>query len=99
NHYGLGNPYSPRRQGAGLMQLHAALSTPVVVTEVESNLGKVALKEIGDNVTFTLKAENVSDKAVTYNVDGNVQTDFVIDQKHNELEAGGIFKDGTIETD
>ena len=96
NHYGLGNPYSPRRQGAGIMQLHAALSTPVVVTEVESELGKVALKEIGDTVTFTLKAENVSDEAVTYNVDGNVQTDLTLDLKYNETEAGGIFVDGTI---
>jgi lactocepin len=73
----LGVPYSPRRQGAGLMSLHAALSTPVVVTEKNTNEGKVALKQINGNVaTFTLKAKNYSDAAVSYKVGLNVQTDF-----------------------
>ena len=40
---------SPRRQGAGLMQLHAALSTPVTVTDSKSGEAKVALKEVTDN--------------------------------------------------
>lgn len=75
---GLDNPYSPRRQGAGLMQLHAALSTPVVVTEKESGLAKVALKEVGDQISFTLKATNYSDEAVSYDVAANVQTDLAL---------------------
>ncbi|CDQ38351.1 S8 family serine peptidase [Virgibacillus salexigens] len=75
-----GEPVSPRRQGAGIMQLHAALSTPVVVTEAETNEAKVALKEIeGDQVSFELTAENVSDEAVTYDVKANVQTDTPVD--------------------
>src|SRR5699024_10119930 len=50
---------SPRRQGSGLMQLHKALSTPVIVTESETDEAKVALKEITENeVTFELTAEN-----------------------------------------
>ncbi|WP_081772898.1 S8 family serine peptidase [Bacillus sp. EB01] len=94
--YGLGNPYSPRRQGAGLMQLHAALTTPVVVTEATTDEAKVALKEIsGNKATFTLKAENFSDKDVTYNIGGNVQTDFVLNGTDRQ-EAQGIFKNGTI---
>jgi lactocepin len=40
-------PYSPRRQGSGIMQLHSALSSPVIVTEASTNEGKVALKEGG----------------------------------------------------
>lgn len=72
------NPYSPRRQGAGLMQLHAALSTPVVVTEKDSALAKVALKEVGDKINFTLEATNFSDEAVTYDVTANVQTDLAL---------------------
>ncbi|KAB2332643.1 S8 family serine peptidase [Bacillus mesophilum] len=71
-------PYSPRRQGAGLMQLHAALSTPVVVTEQDSKEAKVALKEIGETVEFTLIAENYSDKTVSYNIGLNVQTDLAL---------------------
>ncbi|WP_067728607.1 S8 family serine peptidase [Oceanobacillus damuensis] len=67
---------SPRRQGAGMMQIHAALSTPVVVTESSTNEAKVALKEVTDNeVTFELTAENFSDEAVTYDVQANAQTD------------------------
>lgn len=67
---------SPRRQGSGLMQLHAALSTPVVVTEKDTNEAKVALKEITENeVTFELTAENFSDEPVTYEVAANAQTD------------------------
>ncbi|WP_010676931.1 cell wall-binding repeat-containing protein [Bacillus timonensis] len=85
------NPYSPRRQGAGLMQLHAALSTPVVVTEKEKGEAKVALKEVGDKFNFTLEAKNYSDEAVTYDVAANVQTDLslfgLLGYAANELEA------------
>lgn len=67
---------SPRRQGAGLMQLHAALATPVTVTEAKTNEAKVALKQITDNeVTFELTAENLTDQVVTYDVEANAQTD------------------------
>ncbi|PAV31683.1 lactocepin [Virgibacillus profundi] len=70
------NPYSPRRQGAGIMQLHGAISTPVVVTETNTGEAKVALKEVNDQISFTLEATNYSDEAVTYDVDANIQTDF-----------------------
>ncbi|MGJ9458154.1 S8 family serine peptidase [Oceanobacillus sp. CF4.6] len=67
---------SPRRQGSGMMQIHAALSTPVVVTESETNEAKVALKEVTENeITFELTAENFSDQAVSYDVHANAQTD------------------------
>lgn len=69
------NPYSPRRQGAGIMQLHAAASTPVVVKEEKTNEAKVALKEVNDQISFTLEATNYSDENVTYDVAANVQTD------------------------
>ena len=67
---------SPRRQGAGLMQLHDALSTDVMLTNKATGDAKVALKEItGDKFTFTLEAENFSEEAANYEVDVNVQTD------------------------
>ncbi|WP_096272607.1 S8 family serine peptidase [Paucisalibacillus globulus] len=67
---------SPRRQGAGLMQLHAALSTPVIVTDSQTGESKVALKEVSENqVTFELTAENFTDEAVSYEVSANAQTD------------------------
>lgn len=83
---------SPRRQGAGLMQLHAALSTPVVVTETETNEAKVALKEITDNqVTFELTAENVTDEAVTYDVEASAQTDQFVQNGEDLIVAPNMF--------
>ncbi|MFI8577150.1 S8 family serine peptidase [Rossellomorea aquimaris] len=94
NALGWSNPYSPRRQGAGVMQLHAALSTPIVVTEAESGIGKVALKEVDNNVNFTVDVENFSNEAVTYDVAANVQTDFAnegfLGYAANALEAQEI---------
>lgn len=83
---------SPRRQGAGLMQLHKALSTPVIVTEAETNEAKVALKEITDNeVTFELTAENYTDDAVTYDVEANAQTDQTMENDDDLLVAPNDF--------
>lgn len=81
-----GAPVSPRRQGAGLMQLHAALTTPVTVTDSKTGEAKVALKEVTDNVvTFSLTAENLSDEAVTYDVSASAQTDAPVGA------GGGLF--------
>ncbi|MHA6250705.1 S8 family serine peptidase [Oceanobacillus sp. CAU 1775] len=80
-----GAPVSPRRQGAGMMQLHSALSTPVVVTESSTNEGKVALKEVTSNtVTFELTAENFSDEVITYEASASVQTD-------TPVNGGGVL--------
>jgi lactocepin len=95
DYYQVGLNYSPRRQGAGLMDLHAAMSTPVVVTEEDSGIGKVALKEIDNKETFTLNLRNFSDKNVVYKASGTVQTDMVMDD-YNLVETGGIFKEGSI---
>jgi lactocepin len=80
-----GVPVSPRRQGTGLMQLHAALSTPVIVTESNTNEPKVALKEVSENVvTFSLTATNLSDEAVAYEVSANAMSDIPVN-------AGGFY--------
>ncbi|MGK4044326.1 S8 family serine peptidase [Heyndrickxia oleronia] len=76
---------SPRRQGAGLMQLNAALTTPVIVTDSKTNEAKVALKEVkSDFVTFELTAKNLTDKEVTYEAHANAQTDKTV-AKDNQL--------------
>lgn len=83
---------SPRRQGSGLMQLHKALSTPVIVTESETDEAKVALKEITENeVTFELTAENYTDEAVTYEVEANAQTDQPVENGDDLLVAPNEF--------
>lgn len=84
--YAEGGTVSPRQQGAGLMQLHAALTTPVMVTNAETGEAKVALKEVTANeVTFELVAENFSDEAVTYEASANAQTDAPVNA------GGGIY--------
>lgn len=58
-------PYSPRRQGAGMVQIESAIKNNVTVTD-DSGDAAVALKEIGKNTTFTLNLKNYGDKDVTY---------------------------------
>ncbi|MFC4355210.1 S8 family serine peptidase [Chryseomicrobium palamuruense] len=71
-----GEYVSPRRQGAGIMQLANALETDVMVTNKATGEAKVALKEIKDGTfTFTLKVENFGDSKKTYNVGLQLQTD------------------------
>ncbi|MGG4153086.1 S8 family serine peptidase [Peribacillus muralis] len=97
--FGWENPYSPRRQGAGVMQLHSALSTPAVVTEANTKEAKVAMKEVGNTFAFKLKVENFSNKAVKYDVKGNIQTDYSfkgrLGYSAHQLEAQEI-KDASI---
>ncbi|WLR49033.1 S8 family serine peptidase [Halobacillus litoralis] len=95
DYYQSGLAFSPRRQGAGLMDLHAAMQTPAIVTEKETGLGKVALKEMDGKESFTLTVDNFSDENTVYNVSGTVQTDLVSDGE-NLVETQGIYKEGTI---
>lgn len=69
-------PYSPRQQGAGLMQLNSAVATPVFVEAKGTNEGKIELKEITkDKFAMTITATNFGKEDVTYNVDASVLTD------------------------
>ncbi|WP_245744436.1 S8 family serine peptidase [Bhargavaea ginsengi] len=80
-----GDYVSPRRQGAGLMQLANALHTDVVVTDSATDEAKVALKEIKNNsITLSLTAENFSEEEKTYNVSTAVQAD-------QPVNAGGTL--------
>ncbi|CAM3965241.1 S8 family serine peptidase [Alkalicoccus chagannorensis] len=66
--------YSPRRQGAGEMNLYSAGSTPVTVTYSDTNKGTVALKEFEQTTSFELDVRNFSEEEVTYDVDTAVQS-------------------------
>src|SRR5699024_9740072 len=77
---------------AGLMQLHAALSTPVVVTESNTNEAKVALKEVTENqASFELTAENFTDEAVSYEVDASLLTDSPVNADPFLVVAPNLF--------
>ena len=69
-----GNPYSPRKQGAGIADIAKATTTPAYL--FVEGIGKTKL-ELGDDPTrtgvyeMTVSLKNVSDKAVSYKV-GNI---------------------------
>ncbi|WP_080843960.1 S8 family serine peptidase [Cytobacillus gottheilii] len=88
-------PFSPRRQGAGMMQTYSAVDTPVYVTDAQSGEAKVELKDFTEKqFSMTLTATNISDKDVTYNVDANVLSDMFYEvegsEDYNALIAGDL---------
>lgn len=85
-----GQPFSPRRQGAGMMQTYNAVKTPVTVVNKETGEGKVELKDFKDKkISFTLTAKNDTNEKITYRVETNVLTD-TIKGKENALIAGDM---------
>lgn len=58
-------PYSPRRQGAGMIQNENAINNNVIITH-EDGYSTVALKEVGKQTTFKLTLKNYSSTEVTY---------------------------------
>ncbi|MEH7308471.1 immunoglobulin-like domain-containing protein [Neobacillus drentensis] len=70
--------YQPRRQGAGMIRPDLALQTPVVVSG-STGTGSISLKEIGKEASFTITAQNLTNKAVTYKLTGTVMTDILKD--------------------
>jgi lactocepin len=74
-----GSIYSPRLQGAGMMQIADATETPVRVVNPDTNEAKVELRDFTSKlISFKVKAINDSSaKAVTYNVNVDVLTDAI----------------------
>lgn len=96
-----GVPYSPRRQGSGLIQISNAIKNKVTAT-YKGNAA-VALKEIKDKkVSFTIDLNNYGDKDVTYTLETingvltSIQKDAV-----NEMSSDNILdpKDASISFD
>lgn len=84
--------YSPRLQGAGIMNLYSAVSTPVRVVNNITNEAKVELKDF-ESTEFTMrfKAINDSDTDATYNVDVAVLTDYIHPLGLNLLVSDYIY--------
>lgn len=87
-----GYEYSPRRQGAGLMNLYGAISTPVRLVESRTNEAKVELKDFQDtSFTMNFKAINDSNEDKTYNVDIKILMDYIFpDTNLNSLTSDYI---------
>ncbi|MFJ7729587.1 S8 family serine peptidase [Neobacillus sp. NPDC097160] len=97
-----GHPFSPRLQGAGMMQTYNAVKTPVYVVNKSTGQAKVELKDFtSKKFEMTLTAKNVSTKDVSYKVITNVLADTRKQNKDgddsNALIAGnleGVVVDG-----
>lgn len=88
-------PYSPRLQGAGMVNADKAMSTQVVLYNTKNNK---TLIELGDNSSgaleqgFTLNftARNLSDEAITFDrVDIDVTTDWMEQNDNGEYLVSG----------
>ena len=83
-------PYSPRRQGAGMIQIENAVKNSVTVIDKDGN-ADVALRQIGKNTTFELTAKNYGSTPVTYIIDGGrVLTEL------RSIDKPGHFTEATI---
>ncbi|SMC20921.1 lactocepin [Clostridium acidisoli DSM 12555] len=83
-------PYSPRRQGAGIIQVQDAINNNVIATD-DNGEADVALKEIGNSTTFNLNLKNYGNTDVTYTLEnGGVLSEKITD-------AAGHFSDYSID--
>ena len=83
-----GVTYSPRRQGAGLLDLNAAVKTDVYVYETLTEESKVALKEVGPVFTFDITVDNFGDVQREFVVSANAQTDGVYSSNYAMYNTG-----------
>ncbi len=69
--------YSPRRQGAGFLNLSAAMSTPAYLTQTDGvSRPKIELGEVNDGVLrLSFQIHNLTDAELQYNVHELVLTD------------------------
>lgn len=80
-------PYSPRRQGSGLIQIDKALKNNVIVTG-NSGIGNIALKEIGYITDFEINLKNYGKQPTSFELDKTqVFTEKVINEKGTFGEA------------
>lgn len=65
---GYTTPVSPRRQGAGQIDVGGATATPVYVT-TDNGTSSVSLHQVNENTKFTLTFHNLTDQNQTYTFD------------------------------
>lgn len=80
-------PVSPRRQGAGQIDVGAATASPVYITAADGT-SSLSLKQVGESTNFTLTFTNLSNQDQTYTFD-----DFGGGLTEKRDEKSGIFYD------
>lgn len=84
-------PYSPRRQGSGLMKIEQAVETPYLLKQVGAPLeqaASVALKEVGRTFDFTLDVEPLAKKLEKANHQFEIQVDILTDETETRSVKG-----------
>lgn len=94
-------PYSPRVQGAGLMQIQNAINTPAIITSRNMPLeqaGAVALKEINQNTSFKLNLEAFDvpkNKSINADIEYTVYVDVLKD--NTEMKEFDLDNDAILD--
>lgn len=84
---GYDTPVSPRRQGAGQINVGDATASPMYITTADGT-GALSLRNVGDQTKFTLTLHNLSNEAQTYKFD-----DFGGGFTEKREEDSGVFHD------
>lgn len=99
-----GTYYSPRLQGAGLVNVGAAVTTPAYITVEDQMIGKL---ELGDNVSkdgrfpYAFTVHNLGDTPVTYQVTLSLQrpaTGTLEDGRPTVLDSDVLISESKLET-
>ncbi len=94
-----GNPYSPRKQGAGLASLYNAVNTDAYITVDGSDRSKL---ELGDDPAktgvYTLKFNvvNLSDKTLNYDISLDSMTESVSSSDKNHVAEKAYMLGGDV---
>lgn len=91
-----GNPYSPRKQGAGLADIANSLNTKAYLTVDGSNKPKLSLGDDPDRTgEYTLKFNivNISGQALSYNIAPYVMTETMSVDERTVAEKAYLFDD------
>ena len=84
-----GTYYSPRLQGAGLVNLGAAITTPAYITVEGQDVGKLELLDDPEKTGvyhLEFQVNNLSDASVTYNITATLlRPDTTVDEEGNLL--------------
>ncbi|MCH5153611.1 MAG: leucine-rich repeat protein [Clostridiales bacterium] len=93
-----GNPYSPRKQGAGIADISHSINTKAYLTVDGSNKPKLSLgDDPGRTGVYTMKFNlvNASNNAVSYNMGAYVMTESMSIDERTVAEKAYMFDDTT----